>query len=138
MKINIGAASYAAKWHDFEDGKLKIRPYPFSKSNLVFRDGALVIEGKDTYDVFEYCLVDWENYVDNEDKPLKLTKEVKKKVFDFRLGGIADFVLKTCRAFDIAKEETEKNSEAGLTGSSPKENQLVNSVDKPSETDSDQ
>jgi len=119
MKLDLAKAVYEAQWFDFGPGtRLKIRPYPATLSNMAFRDGAIVIAGASSFDMFQHCLVDWEGVNDADDKPLKLTPEVKKKVFDFRLGqqeidgntlSISDFVLRKAREISDSIEADEKN-----------------------------
>ena len=120
MELNIAKNPYDGKWFDFGNGRLKIRPYPASKQGFAIRDGNVVFPGEQTLNMFLYCLEAWENYVTPapENKPIELTAEVKKKIFDFRLGStvidgneltISDFV--TLKADELFREalEAEKN-----------------------------
>lgn len=102
MKIDLNKASYEGKWFDFGESRLKIRPYPLSRTEVTFKDGAVVFGGAAAMDMFVYCLTEWEGVVDAEGKSLKLTEDVKKKIYDFKLGRmdddtLSDFVLKTAR-----------------------------------------
>lgn len=93
MDLNISGVSYEGKWFDFGDGRLKIRPYPASKTNFIFKDGGAVLSGEQGFEKFNYCLESWEGFVAKDDeakKPIELTEDVKRKVFDFRLGSIKD------------------------------------------------
>lgn len=121
MELNVSKCSYDGKWFDFGNGRLKVRPYPASKQNFVMKDGNVVFLGEQAFDKFKYCLEAWENYVTPapENKPIELTDDIKKKVFDFRLGAvkiddkemtISDFVI--TKADELFREavETEKNS----------------------------
>ncbi|MDD4060457.1 MAG: hypothetical protein PHW08_07140 [Kiritimatiellae bacterium] len=119
MKLNIAKGLYEADWHEFGEGvRLKIRPYPASRAAVTLKAGALVISGAESFEMFDYCLVDWEGVVGADDKPLKATAEIKRSVFDWRLGErevdgeritITDFVLKTARRLAAAIEGDEKN-----------------------------
>ncbi len=111
MQIDIGRVKYEGNWVEFGDAKLKIRPYPASRSNYFVKDGGqMVISGDEQHQVFEYCLEAWENVVDVGGRPLKLTSEVKKTIFDFGLGdGMAPFVLRTARELREAHESAIKN-----------------------------
>ena len=120
MQLDITDLTYEGTWYDFGDGKLKIRPYPASKSDVVFRDGSLVITGENQYEIFSYCLEEWKDFVDADGKPLALTDAVKQKVFDFQLAGIPLFVLNKVRRFEQEKAGREKNSLTGRAGSSKK------------------
>lgn len=120
MELDISKCSYEGKWFDFGNGRLKIRAYPASKQSFAIKDGNVVFPGEQGLDRFKYCLMAWENYVTPapENKPIELTDEVKKKVYDFRLGPveidgaqvtISDFV--TVKAEELFKEmiAAEKN-----------------------------
>jgi len=110
MKIDLSNLSYDGQWYEFQPGvELKIRPCPASMSNIVMRDGSMVISGEDQCRIFIYCLVDWKNVVDANDKPLPCSEEVKRKIFDFGLGGIAPFVLRKVRLLEEEKQAEEKN-----------------------------
>ena len=65
MKLDLAKAVYEAQWFDFGPGtRLKIRPYPATLSNMAFRDGAIVIAGASSFDMFQHCLVDWDGVND--------------------------------------------------------------------------
>jgi len=107
MKIDLNKASYDGKWFDFGEARLKIRPYPMSRTDVAFKDGAVVFSGDASMDMFTYCMVEWEGVVDADGQPLKLTPDVKKKLYDFKLGkadidgaetNLSDFVLRTARS----------------------------------------
>jgi len=111
MKLDFTDLSYDPKWHDFGDARLEIRPYPSSLGNLLIRDKAVVISGKDRCEVFKYCLTGWERVIGADGKPLPCTNEVKQKLFDFNLNPeLIMFVMEKSRQFEEAKEEEEKNS----------------------------
>jgi len=121
LKLDITGLSYDPVWYDFETGLpvkepsedkpyLQIRPYPLSRANAVFSEKGIVLRGEDQCEVFKYCLTGWKNFVDANDKELKLTEEVKQKIYDFNLQGIAGFVGRIARIAEIRKESEEKNS----------------------------
>lgn len=107
MKIDLGKASYEGREYDFDSARLTIRPYPASRSDVQVKDGAIVLSGASARDMFMYCLTKWENVVGADDQPLKLTDDVKKKIFDFRLisapdekgdtVSLSDFVIRKAR-----------------------------------------
>jgi hypothetical protein len=119
MELNFDNLSYEGRWFEFGDGRLKIRTYPASKQNFVIKDGNIVFLGEQNLDKFKHCLMDWDNYVKAGTKEkIVLNDEVKKKVYDFRLGlvvidgkemVISDFVM--LKADELFKEmvEAEKN-----------------------------
>lgn len=119
MKLNLAKVSYDGKWFDFGESKLKIRPYPASRAEVAFKDGARIYSGDAAWDMFSYCLEAWDQVTDAEGKALKLTSEVKKQVYDFRLGEttlpdgselpISDFVLMTARKLTGEIEADAKN-----------------------------
>lgn len=110
MKLEIAALSYDARDYEFQDGAvLKIRPYPFSQGQVIYRDGALVIDGKIQCEMFKYCLVGWENVVGEDGKPIPCNDQVKQKIYDFKMAGIPDFVIRTVYDFISEKEHQEKN-----------------------------
>jgi hypothetical protein len=119
LKLNMDL-SYDAKWYDFETGEeieksvagrpsLKIKPDPLSRSNMIVRDGGVVLTGEEQCRMFKESLVDMNAVVGADDKPLPCTDEIKQKIYDFRMGGIADFVMEKLWAFRARKETDEKN-----------------------------
>jgi hypothetical protein len=131
MMLNFDDLSYAPRWYDYETGEvvedgeleerlkahdesveatyLKIRPYPSSKSDLVIKDGGVILAGSEQFKVFAFCLMDWWVIRGADGKPVPVNDKTKRKVFDFRMGGIPKFVLDKTRLFDEEKEEEEKN-----------------------------
>jgi len=110
MKIDLKACSYEGRWFDFEDCRLKVRPCPESMADVVVQDGALVVAGNRQAKIFCYCLEDWEKVADADGKPIVCTDEVKKKIFDFDLGGgMVAFVLQKARELKLGREALEKN-----------------------------
>ena len=110
MILDIDKISYEARWFDFQDGRLKIRPYPASMNDITIKVGkGMIFSGEESLKMFEYCLIDWEGIVGADDKPIPCTDEVKRKVYDFQMGGISAFVLTKVREFDTVKESAEGN-----------------------------
>jgi hypothetical protein len=107
MKLDLAKASYEGREFEFAGATLTIRPYPASRSDIQFKDGAIVFPGASARDMFFYCLTKWENVIGTDDQPLKLTDDVKKKIFDFKLISapdekgenisLADFVMRKAR-----------------------------------------
>jgi len=107
MKVDLSKVDYNGKEFDFGGAKLTIRPYPASRTDVQFRDGAIVLAGSSARDMFIYCLTKWDNVTGADDKPLKLTDDVKKKIYDFRLISaddedgnpiiMSDFVIRKAR-----------------------------------------
>lgn len=110
MKLKITDLSYESKWYAFEDAELEIRPYPFSQANVIVKDGAMVISGEEQCKIFKYCLTGWKRITDADGQPIPLTEEIKQKVYDFRLAGIADFVIAKTWEFRSQTGELAKNS----------------------------
>lgn len=120
MELNISKCSYDGKWFDFgtTGARLKIRPFPATKANIIFRQGgALVLSGEGNFEKFKYCLLEWEGFGE-DGNPIALTDEVKKKVFDFHIGtaevdgeeiSIANFVIQRADDLAAAMGELEKN-----------------------------
>ncbi|MEN6623601.1 MAG: hypothetical protein ABFD50_18905 [Smithella sp.] len=119
MKIDLTKVSYDAKWFDFGDARLKIRPFPMSQQDVAIKDGAIIMTGDNGQKRFVYCLTEMENVPGADGKPLPCTSEVKKTIYDFRLGIIkgtkgedicmSDFVL--LKTNEMAQEivEASKN-----------------------------
>lgn len=108
MELNLKEYSYEGQWFDFGNGRLKIRPYPASKMDFAFNDGNIIISGEQSWEKFKYCLMAWENYVTPapEHKPIELSDEVKKKVFDFHLVSVMiDDKEVTMSAFVVSKAD---------------------------------
>ena len=103
MIIDLAKVSYDGRWYDFGGGRLKIRPYPMSKADIIFKDGDVVISGDESCEMFDYCLTEWEGVNDAEGKAIALTSAIKRTIYDFRLGThegqcMSAFVLATARA----------------------------------------
>lgn len=109
MKIDIDALTAEPGWHDFNGARFLIKPLLLSETNFKMQDGGIVISGQDHLKIFMDCLKDWEGVVDQNGQPLACTAKVKRKVFDFSLGGIAGFVVAEAQKFEKAKGEQEKN-----------------------------
>jgi len=112
MDLKLDKVSYDGEWFEFGDMRLKVRPYPASRSMLTVRDGAIIISGMENFNKFAYCLVEWEGTAD------KLTAEIKKKIYDFRLGRtkiddndicMSDFVIQKADELFQKAEALEKN-----------------------------
>jgi hypothetical protein len=86
--LNVKKVSYESKVVDFGKAKLHIRPYPQSRSELIIRDGAMIFPGASAQDMFIYCLTGWENVNDDDKNPIALTDDIKKKIYDFKVGAI--------------------------------------------------
>ncbi len=109
MKLDFLEISYEAKDYKFGDATLTIRPLILTRTNLILNDDGMAIKGQARFDDFNFCLTAWKNVADENGKDLPCTEEVKKKVFDFGLGGISNFVLETARVLKAQKEDQEKN-----------------------------
>ena len=121
MRLNLSDLSYDARWYDFESGKpagdpvdpekvyLKIRPCPISMMRHTFRRGEMIIVEEEQCRIFQHCLVDWKNVAAADGTVLACKEEIKQKVFDFGLGGIASKVLSIVRDFNAGLEESSKN-----------------------------
>lgn len=109
MKLDISELTYEAKDYEFDGATLSIRPLIMSRQKSIINDEGLTIKGENRFEDFNYCLVGWKGVTDANGEDLPCTEEIKKKVFDFGLGGIATFVLEKARVFKEEKEDLEKN-----------------------------
>lgn len=109
MKIDLAKISYDGEWFDFKDGRVKVRPFPRSRSKFKMIEGALIFSGAETLEQFLYCLQEWEGFTDTEGKAMKLTDAVKTKVFDSGIMGLADFVIAKNVELQRRIAEEEKN-----------------------------
>jgi len=120
MELNIGKVSYEGQWFDFGNGRVKIRPLPATKLNFTVRDGGTMIAGEQSFDRFRYSLEAWENFTTPAPdlKPIDLTDEVKRKLFDFRVGSavidgqevaLVDFVAQKAQEILAGIQSAEKN-----------------------------
>jgi len=117
MNLNLENVSYDGRWFEFDDVRLKIRPYPASKMSFMIKDGNAIIAGEYGLEKFMYCLMAWE-WLDAEKKAAELTKEVKQKIYDFRLGkatidgeeiSLSDFVTNKADELFIEASANQKN-----------------------------
>ena len=72
------------RWVDYPDDKdvrLKIRPFPMSNGILFDTSEKRLTEY--TWDKFNYCVVDWEGILDENDNPLECNDENKRLIFDY-------------------------------------------------------
>jgi hypothetical protein len=117
---NIEELTYEAEWTPFgkNGARLKIRPYPASKGDVVIKDGAMHLTGKAGLEMFCYCLTEWEGF-GSKGKVLPLTEDTKKKLYDFRISAaiddsgeetvIADFVALRAQEMAANLRAAEKN-----------------------------
>lgn len=97
--MKLDAAGLKAKmdsaWYDFRDGaRLRIKPYPRSKTRFVMQDGAAIFSGLDSLETFKFCLLEWEGVVDQDGKPIPLTDDLKIDLFNSGALGVSDFVIR--------------------------------------------
>jgi len=109
MKLDVSKETYDAQWYKMEGCELKIRPYLVGQSDFIFRDGGIVQSGEDRWKMFNYSLIEWKNVTDSNGKDLILTDDVKRKVFDYELGGIPLFVIEKNNELIKKRKEQEKN-----------------------------
>ena len=119
MQIDLTKVSYEGRVFDFGDAKLTIRPYPKSRVDIIIKDGAMVLSGASALDMFIYCLTKWENVPDANGNPLKLSVDIKQKIYDFHMGVItdekgekicmSDFVIRTARGMSEENAAETKN-----------------------------
>ena len=108
MQLNLDELSYDAKAYEFDGALLSIRPYPSSLTTVSLTATGVMISGDEQAKIFAYCLVGWDNVVGADGKALECTPDVKKKIFDFRVAGIPNFVLLKSRQFEEEKAAAEK------------------------------
>lgn len=115
MDLSLDKVSYEGEWFEFGTAKIKIRPYPASKNVLRLKDGALEISGELNLNKFMFCLEAWES---TGSKLPELNAEIKKKMFDFRLGKakidgveicLSEFVIRKADELFQKIEDSEKN-----------------------------
>ncbi len=95
---------FDGRWFPFGEtgAELKIRPFIRSQAQFAMKDGTALFLGEQGLKTFVFCLEDWRNVVDTEDKAILLTEELKKELFDSNYLGIADFVVE--KNMEMAKE----------------------------------
>lgn len=120
MELNLKNLTYDAIWYDHtnvpdwpyeQDVRLKIKTYPLSRSNITWRNGAMIMDGGNQLQAFLESLVDFEGIVDAAG-PLQCTEEVKRKIYDFRQGrpvSISSVVLAIAQGLRERVEDAEKN-----------------------------
>ena len=64
-----------------QDVKIKLRRFPLSLSLFAPNDPDGIV--KLAWQRFDYCIVEWQGFVDEEGKELECNTENKKTVFDF-------------------------------------------------------
>lgn len=73
------------KWVEWEKDKevqILVRPFPASQT-MIMADMSKEERGSINWKIFDYCVLDWKGFVDENDKPLKCTKENKQMIFDY-------------------------------------------------------
>ena len=114
MKLDFTGLSMDAKWHPYKyedmECELEIEPYPRDLRNFgMTPDGNLLISGKEQKKIFMRSLKNARNLTGADDKDIKLTEEIKEKIFDYQMLGIPNFVITESTGFNLQKEEAEKN-----------------------------
>jgi hypothetical protein len=107
MKVDLSKVSYDGEEVQFGDATLTIRPLPASLVVIAWKDGCIMLTGDEGLKTFDYCLTMQRGILDAEDKPLRLTKDVKKMIYDFKTDpticpivdgvSLVDFVLQHVR-----------------------------------------
>ena len=110
MKLDFTTLTYDPQPYEYEGATLYIRMFPSSMATWSIKDGALVLDGEQRWEMFNYCLTDWATVTDANDAPLPCTDDTKKMVFDFNMAGIPLFVINTAIEHEAEKEDQEKNS----------------------------
>ncbi len=107
MKLELDKFSYEGKEYEYKESKLTIRPYSESNEGTVSigLDGSI---RRDNWKRFNYCLTKWD-VVGADEKPLPLTEDVKRKVYDFDIEGIKTFVLMKINELEAEGRELKKN-----------------------------
>jgi len=93
MQLDLSKVNWEGKWFDYNGSRLKIRPRPRSQTKFIMREDGILFSGPERLETFKYCLVEWENVVDQDDSPIPLTDAIKVQLFESGAGGISDFVL---------------------------------------------
>jgi len=101
MKINRSLNK--EKWCKFE-GKVEflLKKYPWSELTSVEKIG------KTMADQFCYCIVDWKNINDEDDKPLVCNEENKLYLYDY-YEDVRNFIFEELRKLDIKEIIERKN-----------------------------
>jgi len=97
MKLNTKVDK--GEWYDYTAttsgtdvaASFRVRPFPYSFIEANTEDIV-----KELWNHFKYCLVDWKDVTDTNDKPLKCTDENKKAVFDYS-EDVREFVFSKSR-----------------------------------------
>lgn len=111
MKLEMDKFSYEGKEYEYAYGedtcKLTVRPYPESTENTIGfgLDGTIK---RDNWKRFNYCLTKWD-VIGADDRPLPLTEDVKRKVYDFDIKGIKTFVLMKINELEAERRDLSKN-----------------------------
>lgn len=90
--------------------ELKVRPYPASREKLGLQEeGTLILSGSTRLDKFIYCLLDWKNVTDEDDKPIKCNIKNKETIFNYNIDNFVARVDDILLKISEATKESEKN-----------------------------
>jgi hypothetical protein len=106
MKINTKGLE--GTWTKFKGLDLKIRPAAASSNPFTLGNQETLTLGDYMWSVFDNCLVDWKNVVDDDDKAIEFNPENKRMLFDY-IDGIADHVEKESNKLRKAFNKELKN-----------------------------
>jgi len=118
LKFDTTAVSYDYGMVEYKDGaELRLRPFPASKGSFEFnvKEDTMRLAGAEQFKIFNYCLGGCDGIDGADDKPLKLTDDVKKKIFDFRFR-VENFNDMVTFVLNWNQQALEKK--AGLLGNS--------------------
>lgn len=115
MKLNL--TNYGeSNWYPYDpddkdnDVELQIREYPAQRRKVGIQDeGTLILSGSSQLDEFTYCLQSWKNVVDENDKPIKCSHEVKQQIFNYGIDNFVARVTEVLLELREAKAEAVKN-----------------------------
>ncbi len=90
--------------------KIKVQSVPKSMMNYTLSpEGGFIMRGTDQMKAFTYALMNWQNFVDDQDKPINLTSKLKEQIFQEGAWGLPSFVTMKSQFQQTKKDEQEKN-----------------------------
>jgi len=125
LTINWTELSMDDKWYDLFTGDvvpepvvdaegafILISPYPSELASVVVKDGGILITGSQQKEIYDHCFKEFrgKSIIDADGKQLKFSKEVKEKIFEFKLGDIPNFVITKSWQYSDKKGASEGNS----------------------------
>ena len=115
MQIDLLGYSDEPIWYDYKPGgRFKIGFYPaYERAITLSSEQVVTVPGSEQLKRYNLCLLDWDGLVDQNNKPIPFSKDIKDQFAKYNTNGIFSFVVNITYSRDLEAQkisgELEKN-----------------------------